>query len=138
MDAKKTNQTNAERNMINTGVQAQAGPNLSSISRRLRMLEERYTKLVSRLQLNEHDSMDFKKRTNVNIRTINSELDEIKSEINEIKDRIILIVKELKLTAKKEDVNILKRYIEMWEPVNFVTRDELNKKLNELKKEIER
>ena len=118
------------------GIPLQQGPNLSNLSKRLRMLEERYTKLVERIQLDEHNSMDSRKKTNVNVRTINSELDEIKSEIAEIKDRIVLIVKELKLTAKRDDVKVLKRYIEMWEPIDFVTRDELDKRIKELKEEL--
>ena len=113
-----------------------AGPDLSNIARRLRMLEERYTKLQNRIQIDEHDNLEFRKKTNINIKTINSELDEIKREIAEVKDRILLIVKELKVAAKREDVKVLERYIQMWEPLNFITREELEERLKELVREL--
>ena len=36
-------------------------------------------------------------------------------------------VGELKSSARKEDVEVLKRYIEMWNPVNFVTEGNVEK-----------
>ncbi|MGB9749068.1 MAG: hypothetical protein ACP5OZ_04980 [Candidatus Woesearchaeota archaeon] len=106
-------------------------PDFSNISRRVRMLEERYTKIQNRLHLTEENMLDSNKKLSVEIKTITSELDEIKQEINEIKDRIILIVKELKLSAKKDDVNVLKKYIDLWEPLKFVTREDVEKIIKE-------
>ncbi|MEM2121409.1 MAG: hypothetical protein QXU20_01985 [Candidatus Woesearchaeota archaeon] len=106
-------------------------PDFSNISRRVRMLEERYTKIQNRLHLTEENMLEFNKKMSVEIKTITSELDEMKHEINEIKDRILLIVKELKLCAKKDDVNVLKKYIELWEPLKFVTREDVEKMIRE-------
>ena len=41
-------------------------------------------------------------------------------------------------TAKKEDVEVLQKYINLWEPVNFATRKEVEKLFSELKSEKEK
>ena len=50
---------------------------------------------------------------------------EIKKEINELKDNMLRLVKELETFAKRENVDILRKYIDLWSPVNFVTKNEV-------------
>jgi hypothetical protein len=66
------------------------------------------------------------------VKVINSEITDINSKITEIQDRILLIIKELKLTAKKEDVDVMKRYVELWNPMRFVTKDQVEKIVREV------
>ena len=72
------------------------------------------------------------KKANTDIKAIDSEMTEIKHSITEIEDRIITIIKELKLTAKKEDVGVMKRYVELWDPMRFVTRETVEKIVKEI------
>ncbi len=109
------------------------GMNLSNLTRRVRMLEERYTKINDRIDVDEHAELDFKKKVNIEVRTINSELDEIKRDLSEIKEKMTMIVKELKTTARKSEVSVIKKYLDMWQPLDFVTRKEFDEKLKELK-----
>lgn len=97
------------------------------ISRRLRVIEERYANLRKSIQLNEQNMLATNKRLETEIKTTNADVDEIKKEIANIKDEIMLIVKELRETAKKEEVAVLEKYINLWEPVNFVTQAEVEK-----------
>ena len=46
----------------------------------------------------------------------------------------MLLVKELKMSATKEELSVLQKYLSYWEPLNFVTRQELDKILSERKK----
>ena len=66
---------------------------------------------------------------------------EIKKEFAEIKDRVKMFVNELRTTAKKEEVDVLKKYIALWEPVNFVTAHQAEQMINdavaELRAELE-
>ena len=102
-------------------------PDLSNTVRRLRMLEERHTKTQNRIRLLEENMINSNKKINVELKTLSSEIDEMKRDVAEIKDRILLIVRELKLCAKHEEVNVLKKYVELWEPLHFVTREEVEK-----------
>ena len=40
---------------------------------------------------------------------------------------MVLIIKELKQTAGAEEVMTLKKYVEFWNPLNFVTQKDLEK-----------
>lgn len=101
------------------------------IGRRLRTLEERYSNLQTKTQITEQNMISRHKQTTTEIKSINTELNEIKKEIIEIKDKILLIIKEIQGYAKKEELKVLERYIHFWEPLNFVTRNEVKEIINE-------
>ena len=98
---------------------------IRNISRRLKVLEGRYTSLRNKSTVTEQNMLSRNKMLSTEIKTTNSDLHELRSEINEIKDRIMLIIKELQDSAKKDEVKVLERYINLWEPVKFVTRKEV-------------
>ena len=60
------------------------------------------------------------------IKSLNLELTEVKKEINEIKDRLLSVIKEVQGFAKKEEVEMLKKYIELWNPVRFVSKNDVD------------
>lgn len=100
---------------------------LINISRRLRTLEERYTNLDRKVELNEKNMIDWHKSTLTELRTTLSDVTEIKKEINELKEKIREIVNAMRGLAKKEDVNVMKKYLELWEPIHFVTQEQVER-----------
>ena len=56
---------------------------------------------------------------------LNDDMTEIRGTLGKIEDKVLLIIKELKLCAKKDEVQLLKKYVNLWEPINFVTRKEV-------------
>jgi len=62
---------------------------------------------------------------------LTSDINELKKEVNEIKDKVLEIIKELQSGANKSDVDVLRKYIEMWEPMNFVTHNEVQEIIDE-------
>jgi hypothetical protein len=102
---------------------------------RLRVLEERYTNLQSEVRVTEENMIHRNKRLSTDIKTLTMDITEIRKEINEIKDKVLLIIKEFQAFAKKDEVQILKRYIEMWEPLNFATHNEVAEIVGEKLKE---
>ncbi|MEM4369074.1 MAG: hypothetical protein QXU88_02005, partial [Candidatus Woesearchaeota archaeon] len=60
-----------------------------------------------------------------------SETTELKKKIDEIENKLLLIVKELQLTAKREDVEVMKKYFELWSPVSFATISQVEKMIAE-------
>jgi len=65
-------------------------------------------------------------------KTLASENSELRHAIHEIEDRILTIIKEIKLTARKEDIDVMKRYIEIWDPTRFVTRESVERIVKEI------
>ena len=103
-----------------------------SLGRRIRLLEEQLANLRRRvLVLDQNMLMGNKKNLN-EVKSINSELMEFKKTMDELDNKLLLVIKELKLTAKKDEVDVLQKYINLWEPINFVTRTEVEKIIEDI------
>lgn len=113
-----------QQNLANPGMDMLINE-IRDVSRRIRTQEERYNSLVNKSQITESNMLNRSKRFNTEIKTLNSEITEINKSLSEIKDRMSLIIRELQVMAKREEVEILKKYVNIWEPVNFATRNEV-------------
>ena len=100
---------------------------MSNLSTRLRVLEERSSNIRKKQQIIEQGMLSQRKKFNDEVEVLKEEIDEIKRTMTEIENKIIMLIKELRLTSKKEDTDVLKKYIEMWEPLNFVTHNQVDK-----------
>jgi hypothetical protein len=105
--------------------------NINAFSRKMRLNEERIIGLRKKMQLIEHNMIEGHKKLLAEIKFLNKDVGDIKREFDELKDKVLGFGKELQRCAKKEDVDVLEKYINMWEPVNFVTRREVEKMINE-------
>lgn len=103
----------------------------STVARTVKLMEDKYYNLRKKVQINEENSLEQDKKISSEIKVMQSDIMDMKRAIEDIKDKMMLIVKELKLSAKSEDIKIVQKYLDMWEPIEFVTR-------NEAKKMIER
>ena len=105
----------------------QVSNEMNNLSRRVRIIEERYSNLRNKSQVTEQNMLMNNKRLTSSMTMLTSDINELKREVKEIKDTVKLIIKELNETVKKEEVSTLKKYIDLWEPVNFVTREGVEK-----------
>ena len=104
---------------------------INNLSRRLRILEESFTNLRRALQVTEQNMLGKNKLFTTEIKTITSDISDIKKEIAEIKEKILDIVKELQTSAKRDEVKVLEKYINIWNPVKFVTQKEVEQIVKE-------
>jgi predicted RNase H-like nuclease (RuvC/YqgF family) len=111
---------------LNKSVSDLAGE-LNNISRRLMVIEERYTNLRKKTQVTDQNMLANNKKTLTEIQATHEQIDELKKQLDETIGNLKIIVRELKECAKRQDVEVLQKYINIWEPVNFVTRDTVNK-----------
>ena len=100
---------------------------LNNISRRLMVLEERYSSLRKKTQVTDQNMLGNNKKFMTEIQTAHSDLDDFKNRLDDMVDKLKIMVRELKECAKREDVDVLNKYINLWEPINFVTRDSVDK-----------
>jgi predicted nucleic acid-binding Zn-ribbon protein len=105
---------------------------ISNLSRRLRLLEESFTNIRKALQVTEQNMLRKHKVFATDIRTLTSDIGDIKSEIAELRDKIIELIKELEGSAKRDEVKVLERYINFWNPVKFVTQNEVETIVKEI------
>ncbi len=106
---------------------------INNLNERLRILEERYTNLDRKFEVIESNMLDEQRRVDREIKTINSEIIELKTTMDEFKDKINLIINELSTFASKEQIDVLKKYIDLWDPVRFATKKELEMALKSKK-----
>lgn len=97
----------------------------TTLMSRLRLLEERYQQLRENMELLNENMIGEYKQLKKDTKSIEGDIKEIKKDVYEIKNAIDHIVKEIVLFARKDTVKILEKYINMWNPMNFVTEDEV-------------
>ena len=107
---------------------------INTVSRRLRVLEERNSNIDKRIQLIEENMLSSHRSINTEIKTTAAEVNDLKKEINAIKETLKLVIQELRECAKKEDVKVLEKYINLWEPVKFVTLNQVEDIVREIMK----
>ncbi|MDP6641917.1 MAG: hypothetical protein QGF74_00855 [Candidatus Nanoarchaeia archaeon] len=117
---------------------------MSDLNSRVRILESRYNLLGERLLvINKNMIEEYKKLLN-EIKTVDKELIEFKSDIFTVKETMKKILDEIGTFAKKENIKVLEKYIDMWNPLQFIREEDVekivNKKLNKFitKQEIEK
>ena len=101
------------------------GTLLRELANRMRILEERYNLSRERIFLINQNMIDQYKKISDEVRTINEDLREIKSDLSTMKDLTRNTVKELEFFARKENLKVLEKYINLWNPLNFVTKEEV-------------
>ena len=104
---------------------------LESTISRLRIMEERYTNLQAEVRVTEENMIRRNRKTITDVKTLTSDINEVRKEIDEIKDKVLMVVKEIQGFAKKGDIQVLQKYIDMWEPMNFVTHKEVGEIIDE-------
>lgn len=129
-DNKKNNET-FERKVDN---QTKA---IFTVVERQKKLESLFENLNEKSDLLEKNITDNDSHSSKNIKSIREELKELKKEIEKLKEFSQKVKRELLGVTRKEDTDVLKKYIDLWEPMDFVTREELNKMKKEIIKSIE-
>lgn len=104
---------------------------INNLERRLRVLEEGFTNIRRSLQVAEQNMLSKNKTFSTEIRTLTSDINEIRKEISDIKEKVLMVLKELESAAKINEVKVLEKYINLWNPVKFVTQNEVEQIIDE-------
>ena len=100
---------------------------VNSVNRRLRVLEERYMNVRKKTQVTDQNMLSAGKRIASKVQVVNSDIEDMRRSLYDIEEKLKIILKELELCAKKADVEVLERYINLIEPLEFVTKAEINR-----------
>ncbi len=98
---------------------------LMELTNRLRILEGRYSSTRERMFVMNQNMIDHYKRTNVELKTLNEDMRDMKQDIFTIKETVRHLVQEMENFVRKEQLKVLEKYINMWDPFNFVTQEEV-------------
>lgn len=108
---------------------------ISNLNRRLRLLEEGFTNIRRSLQVTEQNMLGKNKVFATDIRALTSDIGDIKKEIADVKEKMLELVNEMQTSAKRDEVKVLQKYIDYWNPVKFVTQNEVEAIVKEVLKQ---
>ena len=111
--------------------QAAAAEKTGESARRLRTLEERYGNLERRLHVTEDNMVNSDRHINMEIKAANSEIRELQEELAEVREKLHEAVNELRETARRDEVALMQKELSYWQPLNFVTRQQVEKMIRE-------
>ena len=100
---------------------------ISQVHRRLKLLETTISNMRSKLQNLENNEVETSRDSRRDIKALEEENDELKSNVRELKEHLRLVMHELQDAAKDEEVKVIKGYLDLWNPVNFVTMNQSRK-----------
>lgn len=100
---------------------------LSNITRRLKLVEERIVSLRSKSTMIEDNIMNEKHHVDKEIKDVGLQIKENKVVNAQMRDDVLLIIKELQTLAKKDKVEALEKYIDLWSPIRYVSQTEVEK-----------
>ncbi len=110
---------------------------ISDINSKIRSLENKNSMLTEHLLTVNQNSIEEYKRLGKEISNLSSEIRKLKDELFNVKQVLNGFLRETDFFAKKNDIKILEKYINLWNPLDFVTEDEIEmiieKKLEKLK-----
>jgi len=98
---------------------------------KLRILESKYSLMRDRMLMINQNMIDQYKKINSEMKLINDDIKEIKMNLNNMKETNMHIIKELQGFARKENLKVLEKYINFWNPLNFTTEEEVIKLIEE-------
>ena len=98
---------------------------LGKVSSNLKILEDRYSNLRRKTQLTDQVLIETQRGFAKEKRLINEDLLEVKRKIQDMSDDLDEMKKELSEAVSMDDFIVLKKYVEYWELLRFVTRKEV-------------
>ncbi len=90
-------------------------------------LEGKANNLVREVGLIKTDSLKKVNDLRKEVKVLSDELLEVKRAHDAMNQKLDLIIKELKRTAGQEEVMVLRKYIDLWNPLTFVTQRDLER-----------
>lgn len=109
---------------------------ISDLLSRLRLLEERYGNLRREHQTTSQNMIDHHQQLSKQQRKLSDQLLEAKRTIKDLSDQIGMMKGELADSAKSHQVIAIERYVDLWQPLSFITREEAERIIQEKREEM--
>jgi hypothetical protein len=109
-----------------------------TIIQRQKDLEENIDLLSQKNKLNSHSQENNFRKSFDNIKNLKEENLQLKLKVKKFEEFNSKLIKQLKLFSLKDETIKLEKYIDLWNPMNFLTRSELTKFKKEIKEDLKK
>ena len=106
-------------------LQAEVRKQVSGVSARMKLVEGHIDTLRSHIELLDNSLIEKHKSVVQEVRTVEDSVRGMRGDMDMLKDLTERVAKRLEDLASREQVKILERYVSLWQPMNFVTRSEV-------------
>ena len=104
---------------------------MTELISRIRILERSHQNSREKILLINQNMIEEYKDIIEEMRSIKTEVKETKKDILKMQETFKKFIDEMNSFVRKEEIKVLEKYINMWNPMNFVTEEEV---LNLIKK----
>jgi predicted nucleic acid-binding Zn-ribbon protein len=101
------------------------------LTNRIRVLESKNSELAERMLVMNQNMINEYKKLIREIKSLESEIDDMKNDMNNMKNIIKHLTDEAKNFAKKDSLKVLEKYINLWNPLTFVTPQDVRRIIEE-------
>lgn len=108
---------------------------LVTIIQRQKDIESLLENIHEKIELIDHNAVSDFKKVFKKSKTLSDEITDLKSEFKKMQEYQEKLSKQLKLFSTIDEVKKLEKYVDLWDPMQFVSRDEFDKELKKNKKE---
>lgn len=95
------------------------------LTNRLRVLESKQSIFSERLLVINQNMIEEYKRLLKEIKAIDMEIKDLKKDLNNVKNILKHLTEEASTFAKKDSLKVLEKYINLWNPLTFVTEKDV-------------
>ncbi len=105
-------------------LQAKIYDRLSDISARVKLVEDQLQTIRSHIEVVDNSVIEKHKALISEVRKIEDDLRSLRADVDKVNSLSERLVERLEAFATKEDVKVLERYVNMWQPMNYMTKQE--------------
>jgi len=113
-------------------------PIISEFNSRIADIEEKQRLLKDRITLIGKNIVELREQTAKDIAEIKIKKEEIEKTIEKLKDGFLRMSEEMEKKARKSEIEILEKQFKMFQPLNFIRAEDLNKIIDEKLKEAKK
>jgi len=111
---------------------------LIELTNRIRVIESKNSLLSERMLVMNQNMIEEYKKMIREVKSLEAEIGDMKNDLNNLKNIIKHLTEEAKNFARKDSLKILEKYINLWNPLTFVTTTEVKRLVEEeVKKKLE-
>lgn len=97
---------------------------ITGLATRLKLAEERYSNLSKRNQITEESLLSFERDIKSELRVLTKQTVELRKRLSEMNTKIDAMSGELGSVVQKHEFSTVEKYLDLWQPLSFITRDE--------------
>lgn len=98
---------------------------VNELANRLRILESKQSLLSEKLLVMNQNMIEEYKKVMKETKVLDMDIKEIKRDLANVKNIVRHLTEEAGKFAKQSDLKVLEKYIKLWSPMNFVSKEQV-------------